>query len=320
MLPIGTSPIWPKTNSDNRPQGTLRTYLNDFRVFERRSEELSGEGEHLYIQIQKTNVTTTIVQSALARHFEVPVMDVSFAGLKDKRSIATQWFSVRLPKKTDSLNNEIGIEGCSVLYNGWHHKKLRRGNLDGNDFEIVVRNVEGPLPKRLKHFADQGFPNYFGPQRFGNNGNNISQAADWIESGKPRVSRFRRSVFISTLRSVLFNDVLGERIRDHSWKTAIAGDLLTDGSPTGPLWGRGRPKTEAHALDIELRVMSRRSNFCDALEWVGLSQQRRSLVEKCLNFHFIPKNGDICFKFSLRKGSYANVALSELFDLTEKKE
>ena len=320
MLLIGPSPIWPKTNVENRPRGTLRTYLNDFRVFERRSEELSGKGEHLYIQIQKTNVTTTIVQRALARHFDVPVMDVSFAGLKDKRSIATQWFSVRLPKKMNALNDEIRIEGCSVLYNGWHHKKLRRGNLDGNDFEIVVRNVQGPVPKGLKYFADQGFPNYFGPQRFGNDGNNISEATDWIESGKPHISRFRRSLFMSTLRSALFNDVLGERVRDHSWNSVIAGDQLTDGFPTGPLWGRGRPKTEAHALDLELRVTGRRSKFCDALEWVGLSQQRRSLVEKCLNFHFTLKNGDIYFKFSLRRGSYANVALSELFDLTEERE
>ena len=314
------SPIWPKTNSEIRPQGTLRTYLNDFRVFERRSEELSGEGEHLYIQIEKTNVTTTIVQGALARHFEVPVMDVSFAGLKDKRSVATQWFSVRLPKKKNLLIDGIQIEGCSVLFKDWHYKKLRRGNLDGNDFEIVVRNVEEPLPRGVENFTHLGFPNYFGPQRFGNNGNNISEATDWIESGKPRISRFRRSIFISTLRSVLFNDVLGERVRDHSWSMALEGESLSDGLPTGPLWGRGRPQSDGHARDLELRMTGKRSNFCDALEWVGLSQQRRCLVGKCLNFNFTVKDECIFFKFSLRSGSYANVALSELFDLTEKKE
>jgi tRNA pseudouridine13 synthase len=47
---------------------------------------------------------------------------------------------------------------------------LPRGALEGNRFEITVRNLAADreaLTQRLRVIGSGGVPNYFGPQRFG---------------------------------------------------------------------------------------------------------------------------------------------------------
>ena len=84
------------------------------------------------------------------------------------------------------------------------------------------------LKKRVTQVSMTGFPNYFGPQRFGHQASNIQNARDML-SGKVRVDdRNKRNIYLSAARSFLFNLVLSKRIKEDIWNEPIAGDIFWD--------------------------------------------------------------------------------------------
>ncbi|MXZ56469.1 MAG: tRNA pseudouridine(13) synthase TruD [Gammaproteobacteria bacterium] len=312
---LSTPPIntdWTRAYAGCRVVGTLRDQLADFQVFEVFDRVFSGHGEHLYILVQKQDINTKDVQRLLARHYGVSLVDVSYAGLKDKRSIAQQWFSIRLPKTAQRPTDKH----FSVLEETKHDRKLRPGDHLGNRFQIRIRNVSKSAnlaPDALQ----QPLPNYFGPQRFGYQGNNLHRALDWVSQSTPRIKRGVRALYMSVLRSLVFNEVLASRIRSDTWRTTLNGDVMLEHFPTGPLWGRGRLSTSSDALVIEKSVERQNKAVCDTLEWVGLKQERRALVMRASGVAIQQEDDAIELRFVLPKGSYATVALNEYFDVKE---
>jgi len=151
------------------PGGLIKVRPEDFLVDELPLYEPSGEGEHLFIAIQKRDMTHEELVKTVARHFGVPPRDVGYAGRKDKRAITRQVLSVNLPGAEPAA--QLTHERLEVLWTARHKHKLRLGHLAGNRFVIRVRNVD-PLQvptvhKRLQHIARVGMPNAFGSQRFG---------------------------------------------------------------------------------------------------------------------------------------------------------
>ena len=290
----------------------MRTEVSDFIVTELIDIPFQDSGEHLYLQIEKTDINTQDVHRLLATHYQVPKVDVAFAGMKDKRAIATQWFSVRLPKTSSRPTHE----NFRVLEERKHSTKLRKGMHVGNCFDIVIRNLCQHGNLDTSSILKQAFPNYFGPQRFGHMFNNLRRAREWIAQGRPHVARFERGLHISTLRSFVFNSVLAERIRRKNWRSVIEGDLLHNGFPTGPMWGRGRLNTSDEALKIEELVRDSNKDVCDALEWVGLQQDRRVLAVQANDVQADLTDSTVRVRFTLPVGSYATVALNEHFELT----
>ena len=157
--------------------GVIKKRHEDFLVEEIPLYEPSGEGEHLYLFIEKRGMTTTEAVRLLARHFRVGNREVSYAGLKDKLAITRQHFSIRLPSKAnDELAKDLNPLGMTCLWAMRHGNKLRRGHLVGNRFAIRIRDVEPTLVLRAKRTLDRmlavGVPNYLGEQRFGYRGDN----------------------------------------------------------------------------------------------------------------------------------------------------
>jgi len=152
------------------PRGRIKVRPEDFLVDEIPLYEPSGEGEHLFLSVQKRDMTHDELVKTVARHFGVPPRDVGFAGRKDKHAITRQLLSVNLtgPEPAAQLTHER----LEVLWTARHRHKLRLGHLAGNRFVIRVREVD-PLQvpsvhKRLQHITRIGMPNAFGYQRFGN--------------------------------------------------------------------------------------------------------------------------------------------------------
>ena len=157
----------------------------DFRVEEILARAPSGTGDHLWLEIEKRGLTTPRAAADLARRLGVKPSSVGYAGLKDARSVATQWLSVeRVPPEHALAVRDPRI---TVLRAVPHQRKLRRGWHDGNRFEIRLRSVragvggeEGPddpvlgaaplVAERLGRLGRVGVPNYYGPQRFGTRG------------------------------------------------------------------------------------------------------------------------------------------------------
>ena len=138
-----------------------------------------------------------------------------------------QWFGVHVPGKQVYDLSDLDIEGVEVLSYKRHNKKLRIGGLDGNRFEITLRDVTevDELVRRWHVVSNYGVPNYFGEQRFGINGGNIAQALS-LFSGRKVNDKKKRGMYLSAARSLIFNQVISQRIEQEKFETLMMGDVL----------------------------------------------------------------------------------------------
>jgi tRNA pseudouridine13 synthase len=171
--------------------GTIKQRPEDFLVDEIPAYEPCGQGEHIYLLVQKRNLSTLELVHILARHFNVPPSDVGYAGLKDKHAITRQVVSIRATGKKIEDFPMIQDERVSVLWSDYHTNKLRPGHLKGNRFSIRIRNVKLPDVLHAKRVLDRlertGVPNRFASQRFGLLQNNHLIGRAMIVRDFPRV-------------------------------------------------------------------------------------------------------------------------------------
>lgn len=151
--------------------GQLKSRPEDFLVEEIPLYNPDGEGEHIYLFVEKRELTTLQLRDALSRHFKVKRHAIGHAGLKDKHAITRQVISIHTPGKTPEDFPSFVHDRASVLWADLHANKLKRGHLSGNRFSIKVRGVD-PLTVRhakaaLDRLAKHGCPNRIGEQRFG---------------------------------------------------------------------------------------------------------------------------------------------------------
>ncbi len=219
-------PDWPRAHGSPLFAADLRTVPLDFEVTEQLGWDFSGDGEHDYLWVEKTGANTDWVATQLARHAGVPPRDVGYAGLKDRHAVTRQWFSI--PRWNAPDWRAFDAEGVRIVDRQRHARKLRRGAHRANAFRILLRCTgvadAVAVERRLQMIRRQGVPNYFGEQRFGRGANNLQLADEWA-SGR-RLSRQKRSLAISTVRSFVFNDRLAVRVRDGTWNRLVAGDLV----------------------------------------------------------------------------------------------
>jgi tRNA pseudouridine13 synthase len=152
-------------------QGTIKQRPEDFLVEEIPLYRPDGQGEHIYMFIEKQGLTTLQLRDAIAHHFKVDRRAVGHAGLKDKRAVTRQVISVHAPGKNPEDFPSFQHDRARVLWVDVHTNKLERGHLSGNRFSIKVRDVN-PIDVRnakasLDLLARIGLPNRFGVQRFG---------------------------------------------------------------------------------------------------------------------------------------------------------
>jgi len=314
-------------------RGILRRRPEDFIVEEQLAFALSGSGEHLYFRIRKTDQNTRWVARELARCLNLPFRAVSFAGLKDRHAVTSQWFSAHLPGRPDPDPIDIAIEGTEVLECVRHSAKLRTGALVGNRFRLVVRDLSGDvaaLNDRLGLLRDQPVPNFFGAQRFGRGGGNLDLLA---EPGAGR-DRNARSFGLSALRSALFNLWLAQRIDHGTWRTSFAGEILSrpdaagfvhasrlvageTATPTGLLWGVGDNQATGAALDQERAFFASFPNTCATLEDFDVRMMRRPLDMRLRDLEYELSGDQLEIGFSLARGQFATAAIRELGDFTD---
>ncbi len=156
--------------------GTLKQRPDDFLVEEIPLYAPDGEGEHIYLFVEKRGLSTLQLRDNLARHFGVNRKAVGHAGLKDKHAVTRQVISIHAPGKTPEDFPSFQHERARVLWVDLHTNKLQRGHLAGNRFSIKVRDVDPMGVRHAKQALDLlarvGVPNRFGVQRFGNQMNN----------------------------------------------------------------------------------------------------------------------------------------------------
>lgn len=321
--------------------GRLRTQPEDFIVEEQLGFEPAGTGQHVLLKVRKRDANTQWIARELARACGCPPRDVGYAGLKDRRAVATQWFTV--PQSRLSPDEWVSLRSgeYEVLEAHRHSRKLPRGALAGNRFIIRVRGTavdEASLAGRLAAVATRGVPNYFGPQRFGKGGSNLKRMSEDVRALAPP----ERGFILSAARSLVFNAVLAERVDDGSWERLEQGDLANldgrashfrveaadeaiadrsarlDIHPTGPLWGRGAPPSGGRVLELEQRVAAGLTAACELVVRAGMDQERRSLRLAVGDLRW-RRDADaadsIIVEFRLSRGAYATAVLREVFAL-----
>lgn len=323
----------------------IRTVPEDFVVDEELGFSPTGEGEHAFLHIRKRGRNTEDIARILARQSNVPRKAVSYAGLKDRNAVTSQYFSVHLPGKNDPDWQDMADSSLEFLSINRHRKKIRRGGLQKNGFQLLLREFDGNkelAEQRLVQIKNSGVPNYFTAQRFGHNANNLHHADEMLMNGRRIKDRFKRNIYFSAARSWLFNLLLAERIRSNTWNKAIQGDSMMlsgsrscfhidtideeirkrvdelDISPTGPLWGRGSSMLTAEAAEVETASLSDWQCWKEGLEKAGQQMARRSLRMPVTDLSWNwPEENQLELKFSLLPGCYATAVLRELGEFSE---
>ena len=261
--------------------GRIRLLPQDFQVEEVPAYLPKGEGEHLYLLLEKEGLTTREVFEFLRDQVGVPEKEIGVAGLKDKHARTRQWFSI--PRRhEDALCLLENLRGVRLLQADLHTNKLRTGHLKGNRFRILIREPQGGRERAeaiLRVLQEKGLPNYYGPQRFGLGGQNPVRGYELVKKGKGRGSPWLKRFLIGSLQSLLFNDWVALRIErglydrvipgDWAKKHATGGEFLVESeaeaeralrleiSATGPLFGKKYPEAEGEARALEDEILAR---------------------------------------------------------------
>jgi len=239
----------------------------------------------------------------------------------------------------DDMNNS----SYKILKSTRHNKKLRKGVIKSNHFKIKVTDLSDEINSAtFIQLKTTGFPNYFGYQRFGHSGNNLTQALRLFNNEIRVRSRNKKGLYLSAARSYLFNLIVAERIKQHSWKRVLKGDCLSlsgshsyftceqvdreieqrletgDVHVSGVLVGSQKSQALGEALQVEELILKQHKIWVEGLDKARLSTARRPMrvLPQDLTLVNIDKN-TVIIEFSLPPGSFATSLLRELFIIND---
>jgi tRNA pseudouridine13 synthase len=315
--------------------GMIRHEVEDFQVTEVPAYPFAGEGDHLYLWVEKCDTNTRYVIEQLRDQAGIPEAEIGWAGLKDRRALTWQWISVpaAFEDKVGMLND---IPGVRLVETTRHTNRLATGHLAGNRFRIRVRGAEGTEARAraiLDVLTAQGVPNYFGPQRFGKMGDNAVRGYQILQSGRFKKQRWLDKLLTSALQSLLFNEWVKARMEAGTYGHVLEGDIAVkhvsggkfqvgdaavedpravalEISATGPLFGRKYHEAQGAARAVEDAV----------LEGYGLTREtfkplagdRRPIRFPLVDCTLEAAPDGYWVSFFLPKGAFATAVLREL--------
>ncbi|OOF66443.1 tRNA pseudouridine(13) synthase TruD [Rodentibacter sp. Ppn85] len=319
----------------------LKQKCADFVVKENLGYEMSGDGEFVALKVRKTGCNTLFVGEKLAKFAGVSVRNMGYAGLKDRQAITEQWFCLQMPGQETPDFTQFELDGVEILAVTRHNRKIRTGSLQGNYFEILLREVleSDELNARLNFVANFGFPNYFTEQRFGRDGHNLTQALRWAQGEIKVKDRQKRSFYLSAARSEIFNLVVAARIQQglaqqilpndivqlngsHSWFKADESEDLAalqvrldrqDILLTAPLIG----EENLVSSNIENAIVEQHNAFSPLMKQEKIKAARRPLLMRAQDFQWQFIEEGLKLSFYLPSGSYATALIRELVNYKE---
>lgn len=343
LVEWSTLPLPLLTASISGTGGRLRAEPEDFVVDEIPAYEPAGEGQHLFLHIEKRRRATDEVRRDLAKLLRIRPDDVGVAGLKDKHAVTRQWMSVPAGALTEEQASSIELYGARVLEARLHRNKLRTGHLRGNRFAIRIRD---PLPEALERARDcaaqiahQGVPNYYGEQRFGHDGETVALGLAILSgrSGDRRPDRVLRRLALSAVQSALFNRLLASRLESGQLHTVEVGDVMQviasggafvvedlareqdrfdrlETVTTGPMFGPKMLRASGAPGQREETALAESGLEMESFAEQGkllLGTRRPNLIRpEALEIE--GEGEDVWVRFGLPSGAYATVVLREI--------
>ena len=317
----------------------LKAECADFVVKEQLGYNMSSDGEFVAVKVRKTDCNTLFVGEQLAKFAGISARNMSYAGLKDRKAVTEQWFSLQMPGQPTPDFSQFSLEGVEILDVTRHQRKIRIGSLQGNHFEILLRNAEetDELKERLDFLAKNGFPNYFTEQRFGRDGNNLTQALRWANGEIKVKDRNKRSFYLSAARSEMFNLIVSKRMELNLAQQILVGDVLQlNGSHswfvvdesedlaqlqqrlaqqdvllTAPLIG----EEEKSAVDFEHEIFAQHQALFALMRQERMKAARRPILMHPQYFQWQFEPNGLRLQFALPAGSYATALIRELVNI-----
>jgi tRNA pseudouridine13 synthase len=327
--------------------GQIKQTPEDFEVEEIPAYAPSGQGEFLYLWIEKRDMGAEYFIRQIARRLEISSGEIGSAGMKDRHAVTRQMISV--PAAAADRLPHLEGEGIRLLKVDRHGNKLRPGHLRGNRFRIIIREVNPNSPEDLPLIAERirslGLPNFYGPQRFGRDGETVQLGLELLsgpanQSGPPkkfgRLSPWMRRLALSAAQSALFNHYLGQRLTDGFFHRVLQGDVMSkwpyggifvahdlereqarfdarETVSTGPMFGRKMMEAEGEAANREALVLAAagltRTSFHGFGKLLQGTRRKNLIYFDDLEICSVPEGVRLCF--SMPAGSYATVLLRE---------
>jgi tRNA pseudouridine13 synthase len=332
------------TSKELSIRGRIKVQPEDFVVEEVPAYEPSGAGEHLYLWIEKRDISADFLLGHLARQLGIRRDDIGSAGLKDRRAVTRQWISV--PGSAEDRMAAIDTDQIQVLRSARHGNKLRAGHLKGNLFEILVRDVAAeslPAARRIAHEIElRGVPNYFGEQRFGIDGETLELGMSLLRGEALardvpwKKRKFLTRLALSAAQSALFNAVLSRRLLEGTLHRVASGDVMQVVSSgglflaedadieqarfdrretviTGPMFGPKMKSPTGRAFELEQEILheARLSQEIFRVHKKLTSGTRRPLLIWPQDLSVSDDPVGLRLKFTLPSGAYATVVLAE---------
>ncbi|MFH1751738.1 MAG: tRNA pseudouridine(13) synthase TruD [archaeon] len=140
----------------------------ELKIKENKNEKL----DQMILEMEKFNLDSLQAIKFTARFLGVSKKRIGFAGIKDKRAVTSQ--KISLWQSDIERLKKFKSKRIDLRFTGWSDKKIELGDLEGNYFNITIRELElekKELVKRInasiKEISKNGVINYFSLQRFG---------------------------------------------------------------------------------------------------------------------------------------------------------
>jgi tRNA pseudouridine13 synthase len=321
--------------------GRIKAVDDDFEVEEIPAYQPCGQGEFLYLWVEKRGMGAEYFARQVARRLDIPVGEVGTAGLKDRHAVARQMVSV--PASAEPRLKDLEGDGIRVLGVSRHVNKLKPGHLHGNRFRVLIRGAAAnaaelavPVVERLKR---DGLANFYGAQRFGREGETARLGFAMLRDGGKGGPRnpFLRKLALSAAQSALFNRCLARRLHDGLLRRVLPGEVMmkwpfggmfvAQDVPTeqarfdrretvtaGPMFGRKMFAAADEAARREAEVLAEAQLTAQAFHGFGklLSGTRRHNLVYVDDLTAAAEPDGLRVGFTLPAGSYATVLLREL--------
>lgn len=321
----------------------MRSADDDFQVEEVPAYQLTGAGEHAWLWLEKRGLSSPQMISLLSHELRIRGGEIGLAGQKDRWAVTRQFVSV--PGRCAEAAAGIALPELRVLSVTLHRNKLKTGHLKGNRFIITLRGDQQPfgeaelaaVRQRLTELQSEGFPNYYGPQRFGRGGQTLHDGLRLLQGRMPKdywpedQSRTLKRLSLSAVQSAVFNLTTALRVEAGTAGIAEEGDVVirrggikpfvlpagqptADYLPAGPMPG---PEMTVAAGNALLQEQS-------AMQMLGLhpgvfsrfakltSGARRRMLEFPESISAELSEGALRVSFSLPPGTFATSLLAEL--------
>ena len=324
--------------------GELKTDPDDFLVEELPAYQPSGEGDHLFLWIEKRGLSAEMLLRHLGNTLGISTGDIGVAGMKDRHATTRQFVSV--PATCEERLSSIDSDNVRLLEHARHSNKLKTGHLRGNRFTLLLRNVGEDSLERARAIAavlsQHGFPNYFGTQRFGADADNAELGFALLKGTRtpgqipPARRKFLLKLGLSAAQSAMFNELLALRLRERTAARVLNGDvmqvcasggLFTTADPeteqvrldrgelaiTGPMFGPKMRRPAHQPAEIEQSVLAARElTDADFSRFKKLTTgARRPYLVRAEDLEVERAESGLRFRFSLPPGCYATVLLRE---------